>query len=121
MNAIIARIAELREHLGLNQVQFAARISISSSYFSRLSQGNRTVNDRLIKLVCAEFNVSERWLRTGEGEMFMEPKPPVELSERDVAERYILNALRQLTPEYRAYFRALCEKFLREQDADANA
>ena len=64
------RIKELRQALGLSQPAFAQRISISNGYIAAIELGNRRLNDRIIKLVCSEFNVSERWLRTGEGEMF---------------------------------------------------
>ena len=33
---------------------------------------NRTPSDRTIADICREFNVSEHWLRTGEGEMFIQ-------------------------------------------------
>lgn len=64
------RIKELRQELGLSQPIFAQRISISNGYIAAIELGNRRVNDRIIKLVCSEFNVNEDWLRTGEGEMF---------------------------------------------------
>ena len=35
--------------------------------------GRNPPNDTVITLICREFNVSEEWLRTGEGEMF-QPK-----------------------------------------------
>lgn len=64
------RIKELRQKLGLSQPTFAQRISISNGYIAAIELGNRRVNDRIVKLVCSEFNVNENWLRTGEGEMF---------------------------------------------------
>ncbi|MDR3200646.1 MAG: XRE family transcriptional regulator [Spirochaetales bacterium] len=33
----------------------------------------REVNDRLVKLIVGQFGVSETWLRTGTGEMFVKP------------------------------------------------
>jgi hypothetical protein len=36
----------------------------------------RTVNDRLIKIICFTYGVSEGWLRTGEGAMFAVEKDP---------------------------------------------
>lgn len=32
--------------------------------------GRNTPIDSIVSLICREFNVNEKWLRTGEGEMF---------------------------------------------------
>lgn len=53
------RIREIRQALGLSQAKFAKDISISSGYVAGLELGNRKVNDRLIKLICAQYNVNE--------------------------------------------------------------
>ena len=39
---------------------------------TNLEGAKTTPNDPFVKLICREFNVSEAWLRTGEGEM-MQP------------------------------------------------
>ena len=61
------RIKYIREMLGLSQAKFAIAISISNGYIAGLELGKRKVNDRIIKLICSEFNVNERWLRYEEG------------------------------------------------------
>ena len=33
--------------------------------------GKRKFSDKHIKIICSEFHVNEKWLRTGEGEMFL--------------------------------------------------
>lgn len=68
------RIKELRKALGLNQQSFADRISVSRSALASYETGNRQPLDVVVSQICKEFNVSEQWLRTGEGEMF-EPEP----------------------------------------------
>lgn len=57
--SIHERIREIRQALGLSQAKFAKDISISSGYVAGLELGNRKVNDRLIKLICAQYNVNE--------------------------------------------------------------
>ena len=64
------RLKELRTNLGLSQEEMATRIGLSKSGISNIEKGKRTLIDRNIKLIVSEFNVSEKWLRTGEGEMF---------------------------------------------------
>jgi len=71
------RIKELRQKIGLNQRDFSKLLSLSGGYISGVEINLRKVNDRLIKLIIAEFGVSEEWLRSGNGEMFMEEKSDV--------------------------------------------
>lgn len=63
------RIKLLRQELNLSQAKFAKAISISNGYIAGIELGNRSVNDRIIKLISIEFNVREEWLRDG-----IEPK-----------------------------------------------
>lgn len=64
------RIKALRLHLGLNQTDFAQRTNISRSMIAAIELGTREAKDIHISQICATFHVSERWLRTGEGDMF---------------------------------------------------
>ena len=64
------RIKEVRLIIGFTQSKFAERIAISTSYLAEIEHATKAVNDRIIKLVVAEFDVNGNWLRTGEGEMF---------------------------------------------------
>jgi len=66
------RIKEVRSAIGLSQAKFAERMAISSSYFANIELNNKPVTERIIRLIAAEFNVSDHWLRTGEGNMFTE-------------------------------------------------
>lgn len=65
------RIKQLRKHLGLNQSDFASRLGVSQSAVAAWELGTRNPMDAVIQSICREFNVSERWLREGEGEMFL--------------------------------------------------
>lgn len=66
------QIKELRSHVGLNQTDFGARIGVKQSTIAGWETGQRIPPDSAIVSICREFNVSERWLRTGEGEMFVQ-------------------------------------------------
>lgn len=57
--SIHERIREIRQALGLSQAKFAKDIFIFSGYVAGLELGHRKVNDRLIKLICAQYNVNE--------------------------------------------------------------
>ena len=65
------RIKELRKRLNLTQQEFADRLSIKRGAVANYEVGRNTPSDSVIALICREFNVSERWLREGEGEMFL--------------------------------------------------
>ena len=66
------RVKQLRESLGLSQSDFASKIYLERSTVSLIERNQRNVTDRTIKDICREFNVNEKWLRTGKGTMFNE-------------------------------------------------
>lgn len=66
------RIKELRKFLHLTQAEFGERIGVKANTVTNYETGLRTPMDSTIKAICDTYNVNERWLRTGEGEMFVE-------------------------------------------------
>lgn len=64
------RIKKLRRELGLNQTDFGLRIGVKQTTVAGYENGARAPLDTVVASICREFNVSEVWLRTGEGEMF---------------------------------------------------
>ena len=68
------RLKGLRKQLGLTQEEFADRLGVKRSAISNYEIGRNEPIDAVISLICREFNVSEQWLRTGEGEMFNQPQ-----------------------------------------------
>lgn len=66
------RIKEIRVSAGLNQIDFGKRLSLSQSAVANYEKNVRVPLDAVIASICKEFNVSEEWLRTGEGEPFVE-------------------------------------------------
>ena len=66
------RIARVIDIMGLKKIEFAKRLGISAPFVSELCTGVKKPSDRTIADICREFNISENWLRTGEGEMFIE-------------------------------------------------
>lgn len=64
------RIKKLRRSLDLTQQKFADRIGVKQNTVAQYEMGRNVPIDSVIALICREFNVSEKWLRTGEGDMF---------------------------------------------------
>lgn len=67
MTGVNDRIKELRIELKMTQEDFGNRIGLSKSGISNIENGARGIRERHIKLICSMFNVSEAWLKTGEG------------------------------------------------------
>ena len=68
------RIKQIRTESGLNQTDFAKRISVSRSAVCKMESGENAPSEQTIKLICREFSVNENWLRTGNETMFLESK-----------------------------------------------
>ena len=66
------RIKEVRSVLGLSQQEFADRICIKRGAVANYEVGRNKPIDAIISLICREFGVSDHWLRTGDGDMFIQ-------------------------------------------------
>ena len=66
------RIKELRSRLGLTQEEFSSKIGLSRNFIAKIETGTKKPSERTIFDICEKFNVKEDWLRTGNGEMFVE-------------------------------------------------
>ena len=100
------RIREVREHFGLSMEKFGSRIGIGKASISLLESGKNNPSVQTITLICREFGVNERWLRTGEGEMFEQTRASVldRLStEYDLSmeQRSVIEAFLDLDPQER--------------------
>lgn len=66
------RIKKLRKELDLTQQAFADKIGMKQNTIAQYEMGRTTPSDAIIFSICREFDVNENWLRTGEGNMFIE-------------------------------------------------
>lgn len=100
------RIKQLRKTLDLTLKEFGEKLGVSDAAISRIEKGNRSVTEQMFKTICREFNVNENWLRTGEGEMFVQlsrDERVADIVKKALAsdDEFIINtftALGQLTP-----------------------
>lgn len=76
------RIKKLRKELDLTQKAFADRIGMKQNTIAQYEMGRTIPSDAIIFSICREFDVNEDWLRTGNGEMF------VEMTEQDKVMKY---------------------------------
>lgn len=74
------RIRMIRKHAGLTQAEFGERIGVKANTITSYETGLRVPSDAVIVSICREFNVSESWLRTGQGEMAEPTDDDIELA-----------------------------------------
>ena len=81
MSELNDRIKEVIKAKGMKKTAFAERLNVSQAFVSQLCSGASQPSDRTISDICREFNVSEQWLRTGDGDMFQPKSRNEELME----------------------------------------
>lgn len=64
------RVKKLRKELGLTLEKFGKPLGVGKTAISKIENGENNLTDQMIISICREFNVNEKWLRDGEGEMF---------------------------------------------------
>lgn len=101
------RLKQLRKALGFTQQEFADNIGVKRSTIAQYEIGRNEPIDPVVNVLCKQYNVSEQWLRTGEGEMFVQISREEELS-------MLLGNL--LTDETAKYKRAIISTMLRMDD-----
>lgn len=124
------RIKKIRKALGLTQQEFADRLGISRGNIATYETRDGNPGSSVITLICREFNVSETWLRTGEGEMFVELPRNEALavqiqaflqSGSDSFRERLVSLLLRLTPEQwdalESYARELVSSHIAEQES----
>ncbi len=65
------RIKFFRKELKLTQNEFGERVGLKKSAVSQIENGGTSANPRIIQLICNAFNISEKWLVEGKGEMYV--------------------------------------------------
>lgn len=124
MSDLSDRLAALISELGIKKTAFAERINVSQAFVSQLCSGVKQPSDRTIADICREFGVSEAWLRTGAGDMFIPRDPDQELQDAlaeitvsdDPLIRRIILAYWGLDTEERAAVQKLIDGLIAEKE-----
>lgn len=112
-----ARIKEVRKSTGLTQQKFAEEIGLKRNTIGNYEINLITPSDRTIGDICRKFNISEHWLRTGEGEMlilldedaeFMQVCEEINISE-DSLIKQIIKTYWRMTEEEKTVIRKLID------------
>lgn len=104
-----ARLRQARKQMKLKQREVAERLNVSEAAYSTWERGRDPIPDVRAYQFCKEYNISERWLRTGVGEMFERsvlPKQTLELLWNT-----IIAMFRQLPPQSQEGVLAILHNF----------
>lgn len=104
MSDISSRISAVIMSSGLTKTAFSKKIGLSQPFVSQLASGDASPSDRTIVDICREFGVSEHWLRTGEGEMF------VRLSREEEITKFLMTVIRDPDSEFQRQLLATMAK-----------
>lgn len=115
------RIKMVRKSKGLTLEKFGSKLGISAAACSAIEVGKNSPSEQTIVSICREFNVSEHWLRTGEGEMYNAVDEDEEISNimtaisaNDPVMVRILKAYWHLTPDERRAFQHFVDNVVEE-------
>lgn len=120
------RIKLLRKALELNQTDFGARIGVKQGTVAAYESGARVPLDSVVVSICREFGVSKSWLRSGEGEMFLQLSREEEITKfcmsiiRDPDsefQRQFVSVLARLEPPQWQLLSDMADKLLAQRDA----
>lgn len=63
------RVKMVRESKHLTLDQFGEKLGVTKTAISRIENGTRGLTEQMLKAICREFSINEKWLRTGDGDM----------------------------------------------------
>lgn len=118
------RIKKIRKELDLTQQAFADKIGMKRNTIAQYEMGRTIPSDAIIFSICREFNVSEEWLRTGNGEMFVKQTRNEEMAkltklllneEEDSFKNRLISVLANLTEDQWELLADIAEKLSKEK------
>lgn len=75
------RLRTARKALHVTQKDLSEKLSITQAAISSVESGRVNLTDRLAQSIQSNYNINAEWLRTGEGEMFLEPSEDEQLAQ----------------------------------------
>ncbi len=118
MSAVGDRIRKLRRSLGLTQEEFAENIGVKGGVVSAWEKGNAPVPYGRVLMLGEAYNVNERWITSGIGEMFATTDKQPGKTPREHAEDYLLSLIDKLPPAARRDAVDFCRLVVRKYDPD---
>lgn len=110
-----SRIKEVRKAKGLSQAAFGAPFGANRDMINNVENGRAAVSDIMIASICRTYGVNERWLRTGDGEMF------VQISRDKEVMAFVGDVMRGEEDNFRRRFLLALSRMPEERWADIEA
>lgn len=98
------RIKLLRKTLDLTQREFANKLGMKQNTIATYEMGRSNPSEPTITHICKEFNVNEKWLRTGIGKMFQQ------ITRDEEIERFVTETLQTETESFQRRFITVLSK-----------
>lgn len=92
------QLKKLRKTLDLTQQEFADKLKVPRNTIGGYEVGKSNPSDAAVNNICNIFNVNEEWLRTGNGEMF------IELTRDEQIEHFVGDALKSEDDSFKKKF-----------------
>lgn len=118
------RIKIIREIYGLTQNTFAKKIGVAQNTIANYEAGKRKPSKPIIRIICNEFNVNEKWLLEGQGEPIQ--SVPIDnqleyflgriLSSNDSFKKNVLLSICTLTEDEWVFLEKLVNNLKEKQD-----
>lgn len=125
------RVKTLRKALGLTMDKFGSKLGVGGSAISNIEAGTRGLTDQMVNSICkTNWNgkyVNEEWLRTGNGDMFLQMDVEEEIAHliaripnepRGSFKRKLLSVLAGLSEEQWSMLADIAEDLATKTDPD---
>lgn len=110
-----SRIKEVRKAKGLSQAAFGAPFGANRDMINNVENGRAAVSDIMVASICRTYDVNERWLRTGEGEMFIQISRDQEIMD------FVADTMQDAEDNFRRRFLLALSRLPEERWADIEA
>ncbi len=95
METMADRISKVIRDKEKTKTAFSDRINVSQAFVSQMCSGLKVPSDRTIADICREYDVNEEWLRTGQGD------PYIQLSRDEELAQFFGNVMKGEDPDFR--------------------
>lgn len=85
------RIREVRKRLKLTQMEFGNKLGVSRDIVANIEYNRVKPQTIFIKQLCSTFQVNQKWLETGEGDIFID---------RNVSVNEAIRIFESLNPDF---------------------
>ena len=95
METMADRISKVIRDKEKTKTAFSDRINVSQAFVSQMCSGLKVPSDRTIADICREYDVNEEWLRTGQGD------PYIQLSRDEELAQFFGDVMKGEDPDFR--------------------